>query len=109
MLKSREGRYGLQPVPKSSRIIRPLGPEVCSSHLLPAKNRTSGPKGHKDDIVYAGDKSPAYPEDGFSASCLALLFLAVRPTGASSSFEGTSPATLWTTVKPLVLRFAVSF
>jgi hypothetical protein len=28
----------------------------------PAKNLTSGPKGHKDDNVYAGDKSPAYPE-----------------------------------------------
>jgi hypothetical protein len=31
--------------------------------FAPAKNRTSGPKGHKDDKVYAGDKSPAYPED----------------------------------------------
>ena len=30
--------------------------------FAPAKNRTSGPKGHKDDNVYAGDKSPAYPE-----------------------------------------------
>jgi hypothetical protein len=28
MLKVREGRYGLQPVHKSSKIIRPLGPEV---------------------------------------------------------------------------------
>jgi hypothetical protein len=26
------GMYGLQPVHKSSRMIRPLGPEVCSSH-----------------------------------------------------------------------------
>jgi hypothetical protein len=33
--------------------------------FAPAKNRTSGPKGHKDDKVYAGDKSPAYPEDEF--------------------------------------------
>jgi hypothetical protein len=25
-------------------------------------NRTSGPKGHEGDYVYAVDKSPAYPE-----------------------------------------------
>jgi hypothetical protein len=31
--------------------------------FAPAKNRTSGPKGHKDDNVYTGDKSPAYPDD----------------------------------------------
>jgi hypothetical protein len=31
--------------------------------FAPAKNRTSGPKGYEDDNVYAGDKSPAYPED----------------------------------------------
>jgi hypothetical protein len=31
--------------------------------FAPAKNRTSGPKGHNDDKVYAGDKSPAYPKD----------------------------------------------
>jgi hypothetical protein len=31
--------------------------------FAPAKNRTSGPKGHKHDNVYAGDKSPAYPKD----------------------------------------------
>jgi hypothetical protein len=37
--------------------------------FAPAKNRTSGPKGHKDDKVYAGDKSPAYPEDEFFRSC----------------------------------------
>jgi hypothetical protein len=36
---------------------------ICS-----AKNRTSGPKGHEDDNVYAGDKSPAYPEDEFFCS-----------------------------------------
>jgi hypothetical protein len=30
-----------------------------------ANNRTSGPKGYKDDNVYAGDKSPAYPEVEF--------------------------------------------
>ncbi len=34
----------------------------------PAKNRTSGPKGHKDGDVNAGDKSPAYPEDAFFRS-----------------------------------------
>jgi hypothetical protein len=34
-----------------------------------AKNRASGPKGHKGDNVYAGDKSPAYPETEFSAAC----------------------------------------
>jgi hypothetical protein len=40
--------------------------------LAPAKNRTSGPKGHKDDNVYAGDKSPAYPEEtSFPAACKA--------------------------------------
>jgi hypothetical protein len=48
MLREREGRYGLQPVHKSSRII--------------------GPKGHEDDNVYAGDKSPAYPQDEFFRS-----------------------------------------
>jgi hypothetical protein len=31
--------------------------------FAPAKNPTSGPKGHKHDNVYAGDKSPAYPKD----------------------------------------------
>jgi hypothetical protein len=35
------------------------------SPFAPAKNRTSGPKGHKGDNIYAGDKSPAYPEDEF--------------------------------------------
>ena len=44
MLKAREGRYGLQPVHKSSRIIRPLGPEVCSSHLLLRKTVPQGLK-----------------------------------------------------------------
>ncbi len=34
-----------------------------------AKNRTSGPKGHKDDDVHTGDKSPAYPETEFAAAC----------------------------------------
>jgi hypothetical protein len=29
---------------------------------------TSGPKGLKDGNVYAGDKSPAYPEDEFFRS-----------------------------------------
>jgi hypothetical protein len=29
------------------------------------KNRTAGPKGHKGDKVYAGDKSPAYREAEF--------------------------------------------
>jgi hypothetical protein len=67
MLGEREGMYGLQPVHKPTRIIRPLGPEVCSSHFS-AKNRTSGPKGREDDKVYAGDKSPAYPEDEFFRS-----------------------------------------
>ncbi len=33
--------------------------------FVPAKNRTSGPKGRKDDNVYAGDKSPAYPKTEF--------------------------------------------
>jgi hypothetical protein len=36
--------------------------------IAPAKNRTSGPKGHKDANVYAGDKSPAYPENEFFRS-----------------------------------------
>jgi hypothetical protein len=41
-----------------------------------AKNRTSGPKGHKYDNAYAGDKSPAYPETEFFRSLLApALFL----------------------------------
>jgi hypothetical protein len=26
-----------------------------------SRKRTSGPEGHDDDNVYAGDKSPAYP------------------------------------------------
>jgi hypothetical protein len=30
-----------------------------------AKSFTSGPKGHKDDNGYAGDKSPAYHEVEF--------------------------------------------
>jgi hypothetical protein len=34
----------------------------------PAKSPTSGPKGHKDDDVYAGDKSPAYPRTEFFAA-----------------------------------------
>ena len=45
-------------------MIRPLGPEVCPSHFL-LRNRTSGPKGHNDDNVCAGDKSPAYHEGEF--------------------------------------------
>jgi hypothetical protein len=44
MLKAREGRYGLQPVQKSGRIIRPLGPEVCSSDLLLRKTVPQGLK-----------------------------------------------------------------
>jgi hypothetical protein len=36
--------------------------------FVPAKNRTSGPKGHKYDNVYAGDKSPAHPETEFFGS-----------------------------------------
>jgi hypothetical protein len=36
--------------------------------FAPAKSRTSGPKGLKDDKVYAGDKSPAYPEREFFSS-----------------------------------------
>jgi hypothetical protein len=36
--------------------------------FVPAKHRTSGPKGHKYDNVYAGDKSPAYPETEFFRS-----------------------------------------
>jgi hypothetical protein len=36
--------------------------------FAPAKGHTSGPKGHKDDNVYAGDESPAYPEDEFFRS-----------------------------------------
>jgi len=36
--------------------------------FVPAKNRTSGPKGHRYDNVYAGDKSPAYPETEFFRS-----------------------------------------
>jgi hypothetical protein len=59
MLKAPAGRFGLQPVHKSSRIIWPLGPEVCSSHC-PAR---TVPQGHKDDNAYARDNSPAYPKD----------------------------------------------
>jgi hypothetical protein len=36
--------------------------------FVPAKNRTSGPKGRKDDNVCAGDKSPAYPKTEFFRS-----------------------------------------
>jgi hypothetical protein len=36
--------------------------------FAPAKNRTSGPKGHKRNSVCAGDKSPAYPKDEFFRS-----------------------------------------
>ena len=43
--------------------------------FAPAKSRTSGPKGHNDDNVYAGDKSPAYPKDEFSAACEAVPFV----------------------------------
>jgi hypothetical protein len=35
---------------------------------VPFKERTSGPKGHKDDNVYAVDKSPAYPKTDFFRS-----------------------------------------
>jgi hypothetical protein len=42
--------------------------------FAPAKNRTSGPKGHKGDKVYAGDKSPAYP-----AACEAVPFVESDP------------------------------
>ncbi len=35
--------------------------------FAPVKSRTSGPKGHKDDNVHAGDKSPAYH---LTAKCL---------------------------------------
>ena len=34
----------------------------------PAEKRTSVPKGHKDANVYAGDKSPAYPQAEFFRS-----------------------------------------
>jgi hypothetical protein len=36
--------------------------------FAPPKNRTSGPKGHKDGDVLCRDKSPAYPEDEFFRS-----------------------------------------
>ena len=35
---------------------------------VPARNRTSEPKGHKVDYVCAGDKSPAYAETEFAAA-----------------------------------------
>jgi hypothetical protein len=41
----------------------------------PAKNRTSGPKGQKDDNVNAGDKFPAYPEREFPAVCEGCTFV----------------------------------
>jgi hypothetical protein len=45
--------------------------------IVHAKNRTSGPKGHKYDNVYAGDKSPAYPEtdEGFSLKYVPVCLL----------------------------------
>jgi hypothetical protein len=36
--------------------------------FAPAKIVSQGLKGHKDDKDYAGDKSPAYPEDEFFRS-----------------------------------------
>jgi hypothetical protein len=41
--------------------------------FAPVKYRTSGPKGHKDDDIYAGDKSPAYPRDDFSSGLPVLV------------------------------------
>ena len=38
-------------------------------HLF-RENRSSGPKGHEDDDVYAGDKSPAYPKTGKSGNLI---------------------------------------
>jgi hypothetical protein len=36
--------------------------------FAPAKNPTSGPKGHKHGNVYAGDESPAYLKDDLFGS-----------------------------------------
>jgi hypothetical protein len=43
------------------------------------KNRTSGPKGHKDDNVYAENKSPAYPKEEFFRSLLRRLGRTLHP------------------------------
>ena len=74
----REGRYGLQPVHKTGEIMRPSGPEVLS--ICPGKKPTSGPKGHNDDNVDAGDKSPDYPETELSISCLPVRLVQRLPT-----------------------------
>jgi len=50
--------------------------------------RTSRPKGHKNDNVYARDKSPAYHEAEFSPACEAMPFVAVPDPPAIHS-------TLW--------------
>ena len=58
---------GLQPVYDPAELFGPLGTEdvlpICRS-----ENGTSGPKDHEHDDFYAGDKSPAYPEDTSSSS-----------------------------------------
>jgi hypothetical protein len=47
--------------------------------FAPEKNRTSGPKGHKGDKVYAGDKSPAYPKDEFFSSLFTPYLRKLQP------------------------------
>jgi hypothetical protein len=66
MLKAREGRYWLQPVHECGRIF---GLKALKYALPVAlEKKTSGPKGHEDRNVYAGDKSPAYPVGEFLRS-----------------------------------------
>jgi hypothetical protein len=54
--------------------------------IVHAKNRTSGPKGHKYDNVYAGDKSPAYPETEFFGSLFSRGVLTWADEGFSLKY-----------------------
>jgi hypothetical protein len=71
MLKARRVGTGFSPYidPANDLAFRPWG-TLCL--FASAKNRTSGHKGHKDDNVYAGVKSPARTlKASFSPACKA--------------------------------------
>jgi hypothetical protein len=68
MLRSREGSYGLQPVRKCGKLIRPLGPEVCSSHLLLISTVPQGLKASRMATVVPGINPRPTLKVSFSAA-----------------------------------------
>jgi hypothetical protein len=70
---ARGGRYGLQPVHKSSRTIRPLGPEVCSSPLLLRKTVPQGLKATEMTRFMPGINPRPTLKTSFSAASKAVV------------------------------------